>query len=395
MATIDPYQSSDCIGKCGKFVRTGRKKGDAEKPRTCQKDGHTLYAVRYRKPDGNQTKKRGFERKIDAEQFAATVEVKKMEGAYVAPALGRITVAELAPAWLEHKKTSVAKSNYRTLESAWRIHVQPRWGDVRIADIDLPDVEAWISKLRKDEYSTTTVIRVHSVLAGILDSAVKAKRLRANPARGVDNLPAKTAKRHVYLTAEDVEKLASEAKHRVLVLTLAYTGLRWGEAVALRVRDIQFLRRRLSVTENAVQMGVEHDEKAPKSNAVRSVPVPQFVLDELAVHCEGRSRNDLVFGNGTNYLPRPKSGDGWFAGAVRRSGVQTVTPHDLRHTCASLAVAAGANVLALARMLGHANPAITLKVYADLFDSDLDAVAENIHNAYGPGRCAQNVPNTA
>ncbi|MGI5222271.1 tyrosine-type recombinase/integrase [Nocardia sp. CA-290969] len=367
MATVEPYET-----------KSGKR-----------------YQVRYRKPDGKQTKKRGFRRKIDAEQFAATVEVKKMEGTYVAPALGRITVAELAPAWLDHKKTSVARSNYRTLESAWRIHVQPRWGEVRIADIDLPDVEAWISKLRKDEYSTTTVVRVHSVLAGILDSAVlKSKRLRVNPARGVDNLPAKSVKRHVYLTAEDVEKLANEAKHRVLVLVLGYCGLRWGEAIALRVRDIQFLRRRLAVTENAVQLSVEHDEKAPKSNAARSVPVPRFVLDELATHCEGRGRNDLVFGNGTDYLPRPKSGDGWFAGAVRRSGVQTITPHDLRHTCASLAVSSGANVLALARMLGHANPAITLKVYADLFDSDLDAVAEGIHNAYGPGRCAQNVPKT-
>ena len=53
-----------------------------------------------------------------------------------------------------------------------------------------------------------------------------------------------------------------------------------------------------------------------------------------------------------------------------------VTPHDLRHTAASLAVPAGGNVLALARMLGHEDPSLTLRTYADLFDSDLDALAD-------------------
>lgn len=351
------------------------------------------WMVRYRMPSGRQTKKRGFRRKLDAERFSATVEVQKMSGEYVAPSLGRVTIAELAPSWLEHKKSSVAKSNYRTIESGWRIHVQPRWGSVRIADIDLVDVEDWISELRTAELSTTMIIRLHGILAGILDGAVKAKRLRSNPARGVDNLPSKTSKRRIYLTAGDVMKLADEAgRHRVLVLVLAYTGVRWGEAIALRVRDVDFLRRRLAVHSNAVQMGVEHEEGPTKGRVARSVPVAKFVLEELSVQCKGRGRDDLVFGNGTDYLPRPKSSDGWFIGAVKRSGVQRITPHDLRHTCASLAVSTGANVLALARMLGHTNPALTLKTYADLFDTDLDAVAENIHNAYGQG--AQNVPTT-
>jgi integrase len=53
-----------------------------------------------------------------------------------------------------------------------------------------------------------------------------------------------------------------------------------------------------------------------------------------------------------------------------------VTPHDLRHTAASLAVSAGGNVLVLARMLGHEDPSLTLRTYADLFDSDLDALAD-------------------
>ncbi|MFV0494548.1 tyrosine-type recombinase/integrase [Mycobacterium sp.] len=69
---------------------------------------------------------------------------------------------------------------------------------------------------------------------------------------------------------------------------------------------------------------------------------------------------------------------GWFNRAVERAEVQTITAHDLRHTCASLAVSSGANVLAVSRMLGHKDPSVTLRIYADLLDSDLDAVAVNL-----------------
>ena len=97
--------------------------------------------------------------------------------------------------------------------------------------------------------------------------------------------------------------------------------------------------RRLSVHDNAVQLGVDHAVGRTKSRTERSVPVPQFVLDQLAVQCEGRGRDDLVFGeDGATYLPRSKSLDGWFAGAVKRAKVQKITPHDLRHTCASIAI---------------------------------------------------------
>ncbi|WP_246528063.1 tyrosine-type recombinase/integrase [Pseudarthrobacter albicanus] len=72
---------------------------------------------------------------------------------------------------------------------------------------------------------------------------------------------------------------------------------------------------------------------------------------------------------------------GWFAGAAKRSRVPRVTPHDLRHTAASFAVSAGANVKAVQRMLGHSSAAMTLDIYADLFDDDLDRVADALDQA--------------
>lgn len=185
-----------------------------------------------------------------------------------------------------------------------------------------------------------------------------------------------------------MQRLATEAKqHRTLVLVLAYCGVRWGEAIALRVRDIDFKRARLTVADNAVQLGVDHAEGETKGKEIRWVPVPAFVLGELQERVKGKRGDALVFphpDDPTEYLPRPKSEDGWFVGAVKRAKVQPITPHDLRHTCASLAVAAGANIMALARMLGHKDKAETLNTYADLFDDDLDRVAVAMDRRYNP-----------
>jgi integrase len=133
----------------------------------------------------------------------------------------------------------------------------------------------------------------------------------------------------------------------------------------LRVKDVEFLKRRLTLSENAVQLGISHAVGPTKGRKARSVPVPMFVLDELSRRCTDKTPDELVFSSGRGgYLPRPKSSGGWFASAVKRAGIQNITPHDLRHACASLSVSAGVNVLALQRMLGHTSAKVTLDTSA-------------------------------
>jgi integrase len=110
--------------------------------------------------------------------------------------------------------------------------------------------------------------------------------------------------------------------------------------------------------------------------------LPEFLLTHLARQCEERKRGDLLFpGDDGGHLKRPHPTSGWFARAVAESGIPRATPHDLRHTAASLAVSAGANVKAVQKMLGHASAAMTLDIYANLFDDDLEAVATALHDA--------------
>jgi integrase len=193
----------------------------------------------------------------------------------------------------------------------------------------------------------------------------------------------KNKKRQVYLTHEQVEALAIEARaHGTLVRLLAYTGLRWGEAVALHVENVDFSRRRLQVDENAVTVGAELVVGTPKTHKRRSVPFPAFLAPELSAKCAGKPGRALVFGDGDLHQRRPDQRGGWFAYAKKRSDVrEDLTIHHLRHIAASLAIASGANVKAVQRMLGHASAAMTLDVYADLFDDDLDTVSAALNDA--------------
>src|SRR5215212_95584 len=122
----------------------------------------------------------------------------------------------------------------------------------------------------------------------------------------------------------------------------------------------------------------------PKSHAARSVPIPSFLVVELATLVAELPQASLVF---TTWRGKPLRNLNFrrdvFDRAASDAGLARLTPHELRHTAASLAVSAGANVKAVQRMLGHASAAMTLDVYSGLFDDDLDGVAERL-NAVPP-----------
>lgn len=88
--------------------------------------GQTRYAVRYRTPQHRQTRRRGFATKRQAELFAATVEVAKARGEYIPTSAGRMTIGELGPSWLARQHGHMKPSGFRSLDSAWHVHVAPR-----------------------------------------------------------------------------------------------------------------------------------------------------------------------------------------------------------------------------------------------------------------------------
>jgi len=214
----------------------------------------TLYRVRYWTPEHRQTDKRGFKTKRDAEAFTNTVEVTKLRGEYVAPSLGKATIGALGAEWVERQKGVMKPTAFHSVKSAWRVHVESRWAATAIADITYSAVQAWVTELA-GRRKATLVTTAYSVLARILDDAVRDRRLAANPARGV-KLPARGKRKNIYLTVAQLHALAIESgRYGSLVLLLGTAGMRWGEAAALRVGDIDCLKRRVTLHENAVTVG--------------------------------------------------------------------------------------------------------------------------------------------
>jgi integrase len=210
-------------------------------------------------------------------------------------------------------------------------------------------------------------------------AAVRDQRIARNPCEGL-TLPRLPEPRQRFLTLDELQRLASEAgDYRVMVLVLGFCGLRMGECLALRVRWVDGLRRRLRVTESVSEVGGRLVWSTPKNHQSRDVPMPRTVAELVMVEATGKGPDDLLF---TSPEGEPIRLPNWrrrvWAGAVLRAGRSGLTPHDLRHTAASLAIASGASVKGVQRMLGHKDAAMTLNVYASLFDDDLDLVSERL-----------------
>jgi drug/metabolite transporter (DMT)-like permease len=178
----------------------------------------------------------------------------------------------------------------------------------------------------------------------------------------------------VFVVALVLKALAGAAgPGRVAVLVLGYCGLRWSELAALRVRNFDLLRRRVLIEEAVTEVdGKTLAWGTPKTHARRSVPLPRFLADELARTVVTRPPGALAFPSPQGAVLRNRNArSAWFDAAAVAIGEPGLTPHELRHTAASLAIKAGANVKAVQRMLGHASAAMTLDVYSGLFDDDL------------------------
>lgn len=136
-------------------------------------------------------------------------------------------------------------------------------------------------------------------------------------------------------SAAQLGRLADESgRYRSLVLLLGIGGLRWGEAAALRVSDIDFLRRQIHLHTNAVTVGSRTHLGTLKSNKNRTVALPQFVIDAIAQTVEGMGRDDLLRPSKTGgYLSPPSSHDSWLSGAVARcqKADETFHPHHGAH----------------------------------------------------------------
>ena len=324
--------------------------------------------------DRGQEHTKAFVRKVDAQQWLDTeITPSLATGTYVAPRAGRVTVAEMYKSWSAAQGHISAKTA-ATRRSAWGSRVEPHWGHVAVIDVKTSAVRAWVAAMATEGVGVPTIENSFGLLRQVLGAAVEDTRIPRNPCDTV-KLPKRTHADRGYLSHAQVATLADALdRDPEVVRFLAYTGLRWGEMAALRVQDFDMLRRRLNVSRSVTESG-GLVWSTPKTHERRSVPFPAALADELAALMVGKGRDELVFTDQRGGVLRNSN---WRArvfepavtavqsqataqrakeiaatGKAATPEFPTITPHDLRHTAASLAVSAGANVKAVQRMLAR------------------------------------------
>lgn len=326
----------------------------------------------------------GFGRKVDAQRWLNKQVSDHVTGTWTDPNLSGQTFGVLAERWFATKATRAPKTvaGYRSLLD---VVVLPQWGDVPLREVTFEGLQTSVSGLSVNGstrfhgkgLSASRVIQAHQVVSQVLKYVVKAKHLAANPADGIE-LPRKHEIDQRYLTHEQLHRLAvASGRFRTLVLLLGYCGLRFGEAAALRVGDVNLKTRRIRVRRSVTNVtGNGLVEGATKNHGARTVPVPKFLAPLLETEIGERAETELLFPSRRGgYLTVGEIR--WvFDPAAKAVGQAGLTPHELRHTCASLAIAAGANVKVLQTLLGHKTATLTLDRYGHLFPDDLDKIAD-------------------
>lgn len=347
-----------------------------------KRDKGFVWRVRYRVPDGRELS-RTFRRKIDADRFLATVEADMARGDWVDPTLGRITLDEWSQRWLAGKRRIKPKTRagYESLLSS---RVLPAFGHLAINRIDRDGVEAWVTDMLDEGLSASRVKQGYLVLHAMIKAAVKQGYLARDLIDGIE-MPRVVSRERRFLTPAQVVELAESmpARYRAFVYAVAYGGLRFSEAVALRRRRCDLLHGRLEIAEGAVDVKGEIVWGAPKTHQIGSVSLPRFVVKALEEHLDQFVEPDpdaLVF---TSTEGSPLR-NGNFHTRVWRPALATttlppdLTPHELRHTCATLLIAKGADPKAIQSQMRHSTISVTFDVYGHLFPGHLNTVLDRL-----------------
>jgi integrase len=357
--------------------------------------GDVWYA-KYRLPDGRQVQRKigpawtergrpapGYYSKRSAEGWLSKLLDEARRGELPGMVRTGATFADAASEymrWLEHDRQR-KPSTLRDYRSIIRAHLLPAFGRERLEDITADGVERWSASLAaSDRMNNRTRLKILTVLHGVMQRAKRVWKLPRNPIADVEKPVQRKSTEIAVFSPEDIMALVREAdseQDAAIYLTAAFTGLRRGELVALRWRDVDFARRHIRVTGSYTERALS----TPKSGRARSVPLAPNVAETLARLVQRSQRSaddDLVFpGVGGGYLDASALYRRYKA-ALRRARLRDLRFHDLRHTFGTQVIGnPQVSILQLKEWMGHADIDTTMKyLHFAPRASDADLIAD-------------------
>lgn len=332
--------------------------------------GKVSYIIGFRDQHGRWMEKAAGPRRKDAEALLARIQREVAEGVY-----GRERedprFSDYYTTWMEAKARSLKPSSLTDYRNAFNRYILPRFGKLRLSRIGPQLVQKWVNDLASSGLSPASVRKVYRYLASCLNQARKQGVLEQDPFRGVI-LPRSPVREMDFLPPKDIARLLEVCgpRERALFAVLAYGGLRLGEALALRVRDIDFRTGVIRVERSLSTQGMFDEPKS--ATARRAVPMVGVLQEELLAYIPpDAGPDDLLFCTSSGRPLDHSNALKHFKEALKAAGLKEVTIHSLRHTYASAALACGTSIKALQRALGHSSATMTLNTYAHLVQEEM------------------------
>lgn len=342
------------------------------------------YLVEWREADG---RKRSATRRTLAEAriLKAEVETGLASGAYTSSDYRKTSFGVYALDIIE-TNLRLGEATRDTQLRFFRKHVEARIGRIPLGKVDDVVLVRLFRDLQHDEVGVPTLNTVRRILSTVFNTALKRGHIVRNPLLTV-SVPREVRRDIMVLEPDAVERLADAVppRYRAMVVLAAWSGLRVGELGALRVADVDFLRRRVSVTQAVTTPSTGPRIKEPKTKASRrTVPVPSFALEQVAAHIVQFPPTDdgLIFKTERGDIVHHGNIHPWFARARKRASLDGFRFHDLRHCFASTLIRQGANPKVIATLMGHTTVAMSFDRYGHLFDQDTDNLVARIEEAH-------------
>lgn len=348
-----------------------------------------------------QLRRRGFKTKKAAEAAERVVRAEVDAGRYVRPSAEPLG-AFLDDTWLPARAVDLRPSTVDGYRKAIR-RIKPRLGDAKLSELDAAGLERFYGDLFANggrdgaPLSAKTVANTAGVLAVALSDAVRWKLIPQNPASDA-RLPRREHREmRAWTEAQASEFLQATAEERMWPIwrLVIATGLRRGELCGLRWSDIDDDAGVLSVARNRVATGRDVIEGEPKTRAgVRRVSLDANtrmalrrwgaqVAEERLRAGEAYQDHGLVVADELGVPPHPETLTRWWREAVKRAGLPAIRLHDARHTAATMMLRAGVPVKVVSQRLGHADVAVTMRVYQHVTEQDDQAAADAVGRALG------------
>jgi integrase len=299
------------------------------------------------------------------------------------------TFEQAANAFLEAANDGIARprsgatyrpATLRGFEQHLRLRVTPKLGSRKLASIDRVALQDFVDGLLADGATPPLIEATMTPVRAIFSRAVERQMIMINPCLGV-RLPSERKRRERVAPPEEARALieALRASDRALWATFLYAGLRRGEAMALRIEDIDMAAGLIQVRASWDQYEGRGETKSGRD---RRVPLVAELRRHLAAHLLALGWSEgLVFGVSATRPFKPtgirfRADVDW-----RKAGLTRIVPHECRHSYASMSIAAGLNAKTLSEFLGHANIGITLDLYGHLLPG-AEEQAASLMDAY-------------